>query len=46
MKIDKMLLLVAVIVALAAATCDNCEPSIYDNVQNIPVRKGLTYTAK
>lgn len=48
MKVNKMLLLIAAILALSICqVCKgNCDPSIYDTPQLIPIRKGTTYTAK
>lgn len=45
MKVNKLLLIVAALLALSICQ-DNCEPSVYDTPQLIPVKKGTTYIAK
>lgn len=45
MKVNKLLLLLAALLALTICQ-EDCERTIYDTPQLIPIRKGTTYTAK
>lgn len=45
MKANKLFVLIVALLALTICQ-DNCERSIYDTPQLIPIRKGTTYTAK